>query len=146
MAARRSFEGDPVQRVIALWEAFELYAGNESPSPVLEPDELERFAAELPQWLSDAQVKRVGELLKLANNFPLSRTLRDALARDGVPIGKAEWAALWKLRRVRNRSVHGSTTKDLNEKDLELACSLLCRALVFRLGRMATAFDLAAAT
>jgi hypothetical protein len=132
-AARRSFEGDPVQRVVALWEAFELYGGSESPPPVFEEGELERLKTELPSWLKAEQVDRLEGLFKLANNLPLRRTLKEALARDGVPIGKSEWKALWKLRRIRNRTVHGATSGAIDERELERACSLLSRALVYRL-------------
>lgn len=63
--------------------------------------------------------------------------LRAALEDDGVPVAKEEWKALWRLRRVRNRSVHGANSRKLEIRDLELSCSLLARALVFRLGRRA---------
>jgi hypothetical protein len=135
LAASRAFDGDPIQRIVALWEAWELYAGAASSAPVFSTEELGRLGEDLPGWLSERQAKRVSELLQLANNQPLSRVLRAALEDDGVPVAKEEWKALWRLRRVRNRSVHGADSRKLEIRDLELSCSLLSRALVFRLGR-----------
>jgi hypothetical protein len=75
------------------------------------------------------------QLLRLANDHPLKKRLRAALDQDDVPISKAEFAKLWKLRKPRNRSVHGKAARVINEGELESPCSLLCRALVFRLGK-----------
>ncbi len=134
MAARRAFDGDPIHRVVALWETLEHYAGGVSISPPFEKDELQRLRDDLPQWLSPAQRDRLLELVGLANDYPLKKRLKTALDQDGVPVSETEFARLWKLRKPRNRTVHGKPVREIEEEELEFACSLLSRALVFRLG------------
>lgn len=133
MAARRAFDGDPIHRIVALWETLEHYAGGVSIPPPFEKDELQRLRDDLPNWLSPIQRSRLLELVGLANDYPLKKRLKTALEQDGVPISETEFAKLWKLRKPRNQTVHGKPVREIEEEELEFACSLLARALVFRL-------------
>ena len=134
MAARRAFDGDLIHRVVAFWEAWEHYAGAVSMPRPFEKDELQHLRDDLPDWLNSAQRDRLNDLIVLANDYPLKKRLKAALDQDGVPMSEAEFAMLWKLRNPRNRSVHGKASRAVQEDELEFGCSLLCRALVFRLG------------
>jgi hypothetical protein len=134
MAARRSFDGDSVHRVVAFWEAWEHYAGAISIPKPFEKDELRRLRDDLPDWLNPLQRDRLNDLIGLANDYPLKKRLKAALDQDGVPMSESEFAKLWKLRNPRNRSVHGKAARVIDDDELEFGCSLLCRALVFRLG------------
>jgi hypothetical protein len=73
----------------------------------------------------------------MANQFSLTRRLRSALERDGVPITPAELDTLKRVRDVRSRALHGSEALEISSEEIDLACSLLSRALVHRMARQA---------
>jgi hypothetical protein len=130
-AAARAFDGDPIQRIVALWEAWEFYAKRASMEKPFEKNELDRLREDLPKWLNDTQRERLSEVIDdVLNAYPLRKRLRTALDQEGVPFSEAEMKALWKLRTPRNKSAHGKATREVEEEELQRACSLLCRALV----------------
>lgn len=135
-AARMMADGDLVQRVAAMWEAWEFYAAPLKPSPIISKPELERLRDELPEWLSDMQRQRAQNVLGRINDPPLMRRIREALDLDGAVLRSDEWDALGRLRRLRNAATHGSATASTAQEDLDLAASLVSRAIVHRMVRL----------
>jgi hypothetical protein len=127
---------DPVVRAAAISAAFEYYSADASPPRLFDKGELKRLRNELPEWLTEDQTRRLGEVLGMANQFSFGQRLRTALQRDGVPVSETEWMVLQRVRKVRNRAVHGSEAPTTEADDLELACSLLSRALVYRMAHL----------
>jgi len=130
-AARRAFDGEQIQRIVALWEAWEFYARRGSLKKPFEKHELDRLRRDLPDWLNENQRERLNEVIdKVVNVYPLRRRIRAALDQEDVPFSEDEMTALWKLRDPRNKSAHGKATREIDEEELQRACSLLCRVLV----------------
>jgi hypothetical protein len=141
LRARTSYRGAERDRVVALFEAWEFYAGLDDPPPTFSGEELDRLREELPDrlpaWLSGSQRDRISDLLDLANNASLKTKMKRLLGADGVPVSQAEWKVLGRLRRARNQLAHGRDIAALDPEDLEWGCSLLSRALVHRMAREA---------
>lgn len=138
-ARRAALSLDPVERAAAISAAFEYYSADAAPPPLFMKHELKRLRDELPEWLSDEQSRRLHEVLGMANQYSLAQRLRTALRHDGVPVNEAEWSVLQRVRKVRNRAAHGSEAPTIEADDLELASSILSRALVYRMARIARA-------
>lgn len=135
-AATRAFDGDLVQRLNGLWEAWEFYARRASMQKPYEKQDLDRLREDLPEWLDGRQRERVHEVIdKVLNTYPLRRRLRTALDQDEIPFSDSELKALWRLRDPRNKLAHGKATHRVDEDELQQACSLLSRALVSSLSR-----------
>lgn len=134
--AADAFDGEPTERALAFFDAWEFYVGDEPARITFSKDELERLRnelpASLPRWLSSAQGARIVSLVDLANSRSLRDKMRTALERDGVSLSGDEDAVLRRLRKARNRVAHGRESPGLTPDDLEWGCSILSRALVHR--------------
>jgi hypothetical protein len=121
-----------VERVTAMAVAWEFYCAEASPPGFFETADIARLKNELPGWLTHEQRGRLDEVLGMANQSSLNRRLRTALDLDGVPIGDGDWRTLQRVRKLRNRAVHGSEALTTDAEDLDIALSILSRALVYR--------------
>lgn len=136
LAARdAAMSRDLVERATAISTAWEFYCADASPPALFDGEEVARLKDQLPGWLADEQRRRMEEILGMANQFSLARRLRTALELDAVPITAGEWRTLQRVRKVRNRAVHGSEALATSADDLDLSCSVLARALVYRMAR-----------
>jgi hypothetical protein len=61
------------------------------------------------------------------------------LRHDGVSLSTEELTVLGPLREARNELAHGSQSTRLDIDDLEWGCSILSRALVYRVLRESAA-------
>jgi hypothetical protein len=140
LAARRAIVGDdPIERTQALWEAFELYAGKVSVPETFSKSDLDKARDTLPEEFSDAQRRRLREVIGMANQPSLMLRLLTALSADRVPLTPEEEAMLKRLRKVRNDVAHGRDARAPSSDDLDWGCSVLSRALVFRADRRMSA-------
>lgn len=138
-AQRAASTTDPVEKATALSEAWEFYCADVAPPPLFTDDERSRLRSELPAWLSEQQKLRAANVLdNMLNNRPLWERVRTAFERDGVPVTKAEWKVLRAVRDVRNRAVHGNEALEVDADDLDLAMSVLSRAITYRVARTTT--------
>jgi hypothetical protein len=136
IAGRRAIESDePVQRVHALWEAFEFYAGDVTLPKLFSEDDLASLRATLRTQFSAEKRQRLETLIGMVNQPSLMMRLRAALQRDRVRLTTTEYALLRRLRDVRNTAAHGGEPERPRSEDLDWACSLLSRALVYRMAR-----------
>lgn len=134
-AARQvAMSQDLVERAAAISAAFEYYIGKASPSPTFSGEEIKRLKGELPEWLTDEQRRRARDVLgSMLNQVSYGQRLRFTLQQDGVPVTADEWKALQRVRKIRNRAVHGSEALATDADDIEVATSILSRALVYRM-------------
>lgn len=140
LAARRALVGDSaIERTQALWEAFEIYCGGASVPGLFSKADLDHVRRAFPAGLSAAQRERLNAVIGMVNEPSLMKRLRAALRGDGVPLTSEEDKVLRRLRDVRNDVAHGREADPPSSDDLDWGCSLLSRALVFRMDRHVSA-------
>jgi hypothetical protein len=139
-AARQvAMSQDLVERAAAISAAFEYYIGKASPPPTFSCEEIGRLRDELPEWLTKEQRRRAREVLgSMLNQVSYGQRLRFTLQQDGVPVTTDEWKVLQRVRKIRNRAVHGSEALATDADDIEIATSILSRALVYRMTKTDT--------
>lgn len=141
LAAVRAFDSvDPLQRIQALWEAFDAYAEVPPTGEVFSRADRKRILAATARVVTPEQQTRLSELINAMANQPSLKTRVGAtLAREGVEFDDHEWDLLWNrergLRRTRNDSVHGGAAEVPSPETIDYACALLARALLHRLWR-----------
>lgn len=135
--ARRAIEpGDAVQRVHALWEAFEFYVGAASLPSLFNDADRRAVLDAVRALLSAEQHDRLSKMVNgPLNSTPLMEKLMTTLVAEGVHVSPAEEKTLRRLRRVRGRTAHGSTDLPSSD-DLQRGCCVLARALTIRLHRL----------
>jgi hypothetical protein len=133
-AARRAIEpGDIVQRVHALWEAFEFDVGAKAPPTLFSRDDRHAILDTVQSLLSADQLERLSKMVNgPLNDTPLMDKLLSTLAAEGVAVSAAEEKALRRLRRVRGRTSHGSADAPTPD-EMQYGCCVLARALTVRL-------------
>ena len=133
-AARRAITpGDSALRTHALWEAFEFYVAQRPSTRLFTKADREGILAASEESLSDQQLTRLGQVVNgPLNELPLMDKLLAALSDEGIVLTGADRAVLARLRKVRNRTMHGRPAEGVDD-DLEHGCSILARALVTRL-------------
>jgi hypothetical protein len=136
--ARAAREVDPVNRLLALWEAIEFYVGDtKADSPLFTDQEHRAISNAASVSFKGLQGGRIKNVLAMLNNPPLKERLKIALSRDAVVISKGEMDLLWKLRGMRNAIVHGQDIAIPEAEDVDFATSIVARMLVFRASRFA---------
>jgi hypothetical protein len=129
---RASTERDPIQRVAALWEAMEFYVGKRGTRKLFDDRETSSIVDRAISGLPDSKATRLQRLLEdLLNNASLMTRLRRVLDEDSVPLTDDDVALLRRLRRQRNRVVHGGRAVP-DHRDLDRAIAIISRAIVIR--------------
>jgi hypothetical protein len=125
---------DPVEAVVALWEAIEFYASGTKVEKLFAPSELRTIRDNATEGLSDPKKYRVEHVLGMLNQAPLMVRLQEALEEDGVPYTEEE---LDVLRRVLSKrsDLHGRSREAPPESDLRYAVAIVNRMLVHRVAR-----------
>ncbi len=126
---------DPLGTVTALWDAIEYYVAEASVPTMFNDTELELLRAALPAGLSDLQHERALAGIAALNSPPLMTRLRAALISDGVPVSDEELGLLQRLRKMRNKTVHGRVAETPETEQLDYAVSVVSRMLSYRLER-----------
>lgn len=133
--ARAASESDVLQRIQALWEAIEFYVEGVRPRARYSNAEARRIRRSIPKDVSPAIRERALELLARINDAPLMAKVREAVARDGVPITESEMDLLSRVRKVRNDAVHGRSADTPTTEDVDFAVSVVSRLVLHRLYR-----------
>jgi hypothetical protein len=123
---------DPVQRVTALWEAIEFYVSDRSPEPDFTDDEIAGAVERAREGLPDAKAVRVGQVLgDMLNAWPIRARFERVLRDEGVPFSDEDVRRVVRLRRARNRALHGAEAKPSHE-EIDQAVGLMSRAITTR--------------
>lgn len=126
-------ESDRLASVGALFEAVEFYASATKMPDVLTKAELKSVEAAIDDLrFSGDKRKRLTDVLAMTNQPPLLDRLLAALDADHVPYSAQEIDAVWRLRKFRNKALHGSERGMPDKNDLELSYAFVNRMLVFR--------------
>ena len=133
-AARRAIvPGDIALRTHALWEAFEFYVAQRPSAHLFTKTDRGAILAASKGSLSEEQFARLGQVVYgPLNELPLLEKLVATLSEEGIVLAGTDLAVLARLRKVRNKTMHGRPTEGV-ANDLEHGCSILTRALVTRL-------------
>jgi hypothetical protein len=128
---------DPVQRVVALWEAIEFYVGDWSPEAQFDDAEVKGAIDRAREGLASAKAERVGNLLRnLLNSWPILARFEQVLQAEGVPYTNEDRKRIKGLRTSRSRAVHGAQAHPSHE-EIDQAVGLMSRALSTRWSRRA---------
>lgn len=123
---------DPVQRVGALWEAIEFYVGKRTPDAQFAPDEIDSIVESARRGVSDTKATRVEKVLRQTlNQFSISARLEHVIAQEGVPVTADDLALIGRLRKARNKALHGSTAAPAHD-DIDRAIAFMSRAITTR--------------
>ena len=126
---------DPVQRVAALWEAIEFYLGNRGPEPEFSEEEIAAAADRATEGMTEAKSKRVGDVLRQwLNSWSPQARLEKILTDEGIPFTDEEMRRIRKLRKTRNRALHGAESMP-KQDEIDQAISLMSRAITTRWSR-----------
>lgn len=140
LSAQRAIEtGDPIQRSQALWEAIESYLAGRPTEHLFSSAERGGLLKAMRSAVSQDHHQRVADLLNWIDRPPPKAALRLALDDDGIPVTDVEFELLFKLRMARNRATHGGRAEVPANEDLDYACSILSRIIVFWVGKLASA-------
>lgn len=128
---------DPVQRVVALWEAIEFYVGDRSPEAQFTGAEVKEAIDRAREGLTGVKAERVGNLLRnLLNSWPIFARFEQVLHAEGVPYTDEDRRRIKGLRTSRSRAVHGAQA-DPSHDEIDQAVGLMSRALSTRWCRRA---------
>jgi hypothetical protein len=123
---------DPVQRVVALWDAIEFYVGDRSPEAQFTDAEVKGVIDHAREGLTGAKAERVGNLLRnLLNSWPILARFEQVLHAESVPYTDEDRRRIKRLRTWRSRAVHGAQA-DPSHDEIDQAVSLMSRALSTR--------------
>jgi hypothetical protein len=123
---------DPLSAVVALWDSIEFYVGKTRSLPLFGKSEIKRLRRETPTWLVGHRRERYYQSLSHLNNAPLQARMRVAADLDGVPMSEDEFELLSRLRKSRNKAQHGREIAMPSRDELERACSIVAKMLVYR--------------
>jgi hypothetical protein len=129
---RASREPDLLARVQDLWEAIEFYCSGVSVDPLFTSEQLNGIRKSLPKLGAD-QHKRAEELIGQLNSPPLMIRFKQAIRTDGAPLSEGEINLLVRLRKTRNKVVHGQESRLPDPEDVEYATSVVARLLIYRI-------------
>lgn len=136
LAWQRAAEAtDPVEALVALWEAIEFYVSGTRGEKLFTKNELKTVRERAIEGLSDDQGRRVEQVLRMLNQAPLMERLREVLEEEGVPHSNEELDLLRRVRSKRN-DLHGRSRQAPAEEDLKYAVALVNRMLVYRVARL----------
>jgi len=123
---------DPVQRVVALWEAIEFYVGDRSPEAQFTDAEVKGAIDRAREGLTGAKAERVGNLLRnLLNSWPILARFEQVLDAEGVPYTDEDRRRIKGLRTSRTRAAHGAQANPSHD-EIDQAVGLMSRALSTR--------------
>lgn len=120
---------DPVQRVAALWDAIEFYLGDRAPAPGFTDEEIAAVVERAGEGLTAEKAERVGKVLRdWLNKWSPNARLEHVLREEGVPFTDEDMRRIKRLRRVRNRAVHGAEAAAAHD-EISQAVGLMSRAI-----------------
>ena len=130
-AQRALSEEDPIQRSQALWEALEFYLAGRPSESLFSRTERRQLLASLRSAVPTEQRQRVADLLNWVDSPPPKQALARAVQAEGIPLSEPEFDLLFRIRTARNRATHGADVQIPSTDELDYACSILARILVY---------------
>jgi hypothetical protein len=127
---------DPIQRSQALWESLEFYLAGRPSEQLFSPSERSDLLKCLRAAVPRDQHQRVADLLNWVDQPPPKRALRTAIEEEEISITDSEFELLFRIRTARNKATHGGEVKIPSNEDLDYACSVLSRILVYRVNAL----------
>jgi hypothetical protein len=140
LALERAIGGsDPLAQAQALWQAIEAYiSATKALVPLFTDDDLVKLRERLGEDWDERQSEKLDVAVRELNKPPANVRLRWRLRRDGVRITNEELALLQKLRRARNKVVHGERiSSPPTREDVNQGIGLVARMLVQRIAGVA---------
>jgi hypothetical protein len=134
---RAAQEANPIAQTAALWEAVEFMVAGRTAPEMFSVVELQALRARASYGLDERQRDRVLTILDQLNGASLLARLRHTATDDEVPVTEEEWAALGRVRRVRNRFSHGDSRDLPDAADLGVARAVVNRFIVHRVHKLA---------
>jgi hypothetical protein len=130
LALRRAVTArDPVQRVVAVWEAIEFYVGDRSPQAQFTDAEINGAIDRARERLTGVKADRAGNLLRnLLNSWPILARFEQVLHAEGVPYTDEDRMRIKSLRTSRSRAIHRAHA-DPSHDEIDQAVGLMSRAL-----------------
>jgi hypothetical protein len=126
---------DPVQRVAALWEAIEFYLGDRGPEPGFTDEEIAAAVERASEGMTAEKAKRVDDVLRQwLNSWSPRARLEHVLGDERVPFSDEDMRRVGRLRRARNRALHGAEAEPTHE-EIDQAVGLMSRAITTRWSR-----------
>jgi hypothetical protein len=123
---------DPVQRVVAFWEAIEFYVGDYKPGKQFTRSECAAIVARACEGLPEAKAERVKNLLQnQINNWSILARFERVLEAEGVPYTEEDKRRVKEMREARDRGVHGRNV-DASHAEIDQAVGLMSRAMTTR--------------
>lgn len=123
---------DPVQRVAALWDAIEFYLGDRGPEPGFTDEEIAAVIERASEGMTKAKAERIGNVLgQWLNSWSPQARLQTVLADESVPFIDEDMRRIRRLRRTRNRALHGAESAPRHD-DIDQAIGLMSRAMTVR--------------
>jgi hypothetical protein len=129
--ARSVREIDYSNKITAIWDTVEFYAGQTAVEKIFTKGDLKSIRRSLPSDLGTDKRSRLDDLIGTLNKPPLLTRFRKQIAVDGVPLTDAEFDQFAQLRKVRNELVHGRSDQgQIDREDVDRCVALLARILV----------------
>ena len=111
---------------------MEFYVGERGPIAQFSAEEVTAIADRASTGLSVPKALRVRNVLsEWLNRLSITARLQHALAEDGVPVTEADLALLRRLRKQRNRAVHGAIAEPAHD-DIDRVLAFMSRAITTR--------------
>ncbi|WP_157965959.1 hypothetical protein [Euzebya rosea] len=110
---------DPLLKTTVLWESIEFIAGSVELPTLFGKSVRKAVLRRAISGLSEAEARRVRDVLALLNHAPLMAKLRRRVADLGIPISEDDFEILRGLRKARNDIVHGSYDLSTSQYELE---------------------------
>ena len=132
LSARRALrDEDPIQRSQALWESLEFYLAGRETDSLFSRSARKELLKCLRAAVPKDQHQRVADLLNWIDQPPPKTALRKVIDEEGVPVTESEFDLLFRIRTARNKATHGGEVEIPTDQDLDYACSILSRILVY---------------
>jgi hypothetical protein len=132
LSAQRALSAeDPIQRSQALWESLEFYLAGRTVKRLFKDSERADLLKCLRSAVPKDQHQRVADLLNMVDQPSTKMALRTAIDEEGISVTDPEFELLSRIRTARNRATHGAKVEIPSDEDLDYACSILSRILVY---------------
>lgn len=132
LSAQRALSAeDPIQRSQALWESLEFYLAGRPTEHLFSASERADLLRCLRAAVPSNQHQRVADLLNWVDQPPPKKALKAATRDEGIPVTDSEFELLFRIRAARNKATHGGDVEVPANEDLDHACSVLSRILVY---------------
>jgi hypothetical protein len=123
------------QALLALQRAIEFYLGDRGLEPGFTEEEISTAVQRASEGMTEAKAERVGAVLRQwLNSWSPQARLENVLGDEGVPYTGEDMRRIRRLRRARNRALHGAESMPRHD-EIDQAVGLMSRAMMTRWSR-----------